>query len=122
MPYRPDTPCKHPDCAKLVPYGTDYCDEHKALHPKPSRNATARGYDRQWRKISKAYLNANPLCVRCKAEGKFVKATVVDHIIPHKGDRELFWDRSNWQSLCKHCHDVKTSTEDNGFAKITYRY
>ena len=32
----------------------------------------------------------------------------VDHIIPHRGDPELFWDRSNWQALCKNCHDRKT--------------
>jgi predicted kinase len=40
---------------------------------------------------------------------------VVDHIIPHKGDYELFWDEGNWQTLCKRCHDVKTATEDGGF-------
>jgi 5-methylcytosine-specific restriction protein A len=32
-------------------------------------------------------------------------ATVVDHIIPHKGDKRLFWDPSNWQPLCKLHHD-----------------
>ena len=38
--------------------------------------------------------------------------TVVDHIIPHRGDQKLFWDRSNWQPLCEHHHNVKTMTED----------
>ena len=28
----------------------------------------------------------------------------LDHIIPHRGDRKLFWDRDNWQALCKSCH------------------
>jgi len=32
-------------------------------------------------------------------------ASVVDHIVAHRGDQELFWDQSNWQSLCKPCHD-----------------
>lgn len=58
------------------------------------------------------YLQSHPLCVRCLAEGRYVKATVVDHIIPHRGDRKLFWDRDNWQALCKSCHDSKTMTED----------
>ncbi|WP_320109629.1 HNH endonuclease [Rhodopseudomonas sp. P2A-2r] len=31
-------------------------------------------------------------------------ASVVDHIIPHRGDRARFWDRTNWQPLCTHCH------------------
>ncbi len=119
MPYRPDTPCKHPGCPKLVSYGKSYCDEHKALHPVEVRSGYSRGYNRKWQKESKAFLAANPLCVRCKAKGKYTKATVVDHIKPHRGNNELFWDRSNWQPLCKHCHDVKTMTEDS---KIRYEY
>lgn len=51
--------------------------------------------------------------------GEMVKATVVDHIIPHRGDQKLFWDQRNWQSLCKQCHDRKTLTED---IHPTYRY
>lgn len=42
---------------------------------------------------------------------------LVDHIIPHKGDMELFWDRNNWQAMAKECHDKKTATEDGGFGK-----
>jgi 5-methylcytosine-specific restriction protein A len=45
-------------------------------------------------------------------QGRLVKATVVDHIVPHRGDVKLFWDENNWQSLCKSCHDHKTMTED----------
>lgn len=37
--------------------------------------------------------------------GRYVAATVVDHIVPHRGDMKLFWDRDNWQALCKACHD-----------------
>lgn len=119
MPYRPNIPCKHQGCPRLIPYGTKYCDEHKPLHPQEVRSAYSRGYDRQWQKMSKAYLKANPLCVRCKAKGKYTKATVVDHIKPHRGNKALFWDRSNWQSLCKHCHDKKSMTEDRYFE---YKY
>jgi 5-methylcytosine-specific restriction protein A len=36
---------------------------------------------------------------------------VVDHIIPHKGDKKLFWSRDNWQSLCLSCHNRKSATE-----------
>nr|WP_313010818.1 HNH endonuclease [Brucella intermedia] len=32
-------------------------------------------------------------------------ASVVDHIQPHRGNKELFWWRGNWQSLCQPCHD-----------------
>jgi 5-methylcytosine-specific restriction protein A len=40
-----------------------------------------------------------------------VLATVVDHIVPHRGDQRLFWDEANWAALCKPCHDAKTARE-----------
>ena len=55
------------------------------------------------------HLNRRPLCNACKIESLDRLATVVDHIKPHRGDTELFWDESNWQSLCKQCHDRKTA-------------
>ncbi|WP_304879789.1 HNH endonuclease [uncultured Parasutterella sp.] len=33
----------------------------------------------------------------------------------------MFWDESNWQALCKRCHDRKTAAEDGGFGN-TNRY
>lgn len=50
------------------------------------------------------------------ARDEIVASAVVDHIVPHKKDQKLFWRRSNWQALCKPCHDRKTATEDGGFA------
>lgn len=68
---------------------------------------------------SRRYLRDNPLCVMCKNNGRFVEATVVDHIVLHRGNQKLFWDKNNWQALCKPCHDKKTGTEDS---TPTYRY
>lgn len=72
-------------------------------------------YGWQWQKARAAYLAANPLCVHCQAEGRDELATVVDHVVPHKGDETLFWDEANWQSLCGTCHNRKTVMEDGGF-------
>jgi 5-methylcytosine-specific restriction protein A len=63
------------------------------------------------------YLKQHPLCVKCLEEGKITIATVVDHIIPHKGDMVLFWQVENHQALCKRCHAIKTAKEDGGFGK-----
>ena len=120
MPYKPKVPCKHPGCAALVASGTKYCDEHKAMHPEEVRSAAGRGYNAAWRKASKQFLRAHPLCEECQKQGKFVMATVVDHIVPHRGDEKLFWDRSNWRALCKRCHDRKTMTEDR-YQEYHYR-
>ena len=112
MPRSPDHPCRHPGCPKLVPKGKKYCDDHIALHPEEIRPAAARGYGARWQRLSKLFLLSHPLCAKCQREGKYVKATVVDHIRPHRGDPGLFWDQTNWQPLCKHHHDVKTRNED----------
>ena len=48
MPSRPKTPCRHPGCAALVPYGTKYCEVHKPMHPEEVRSAESRGYGRAW--------------------------------------------------------------------------
>ena len=46
--------------------------------------------------------------MHCLAEGRLTRATVVDHIVPHRGDRQLFWDQGNLAGCCKPCHDRKT--------------
>lgn len=121
MPRKPRVPCKHPGCAALVEPGTGYCDKHRALHPEAVRSARKAGYDKRWEKASKRYLQSHPLCVRCMAMDppRYTKATVTDHIVPHRGDQKLFWNESNWQALCKPCHDRKTLTED---INPEYRY
>lgn len=119
VPRFPDHPCSHPGCPRLVPSGRKYCDEHLPLHPEEVRSASSRGYGSRWRRESKAFLRAHPLCAECERNGRYVKATVVDHKVPHRGDQRLFWDRDNWQPLCKPCHDKKTGDEDS---RPTYGY
>lgn len=120
MPWAPKKPC--PRCGRLTT--ARYCERHQA-EAEASRkvaderrgSASSRGYDRQWRKARSRYLAEHPLCVQCLAEGRVTSATIVDHIIPHKGDRRLFWDEGNWQSLCKSHHDAKTAREDGGLGR-----
>lgn len=72
-------------------------------------------YDRRWRKARAQFLRERPLCVEHERRGELVQAEVVDHITPHRGDRRLFWDRANWQPLCKQCHDShKQRAEKSG--------
>ena len=85
------------------------------LNLAPRESASTRGYNAKWRNARIAYLQQNPLCVDCQAEGRIVSARVIDHIIPHKGNDELFWDRNNWQPLCQSHHSRKTARSDGGF-------
>lgn len=119
MPSKPKHPCKYPMCPALVPAGQTYCNEHRNLDGYRRSNASERGYNSRWRRLSKLYLKKHPLCVKCLEKGRYETATVVDHIVPHRGDTKLFWDEKNWQALCKACHDVKTGREDS---KPLYTY
>jgi 5-methylcytosine-specific restriction protein A len=80
-------------------------------YEKSRASARASGYDARWQKARRAFLDANPLCVSCMAQGRRVRASAVDHITPHRGDAATFWDVSNWQALCQSCHSRKTATE-----------
>ena len=110
VPMKPRKPCNHLGCPKLTE--GYYCEEHLVLHRGDRASSGKRGYNSRWQKARARYLKAHPLCVLCARQNKYVKATVVDHIKPHRGDPILFWDESNWQSLCKPCHDNKTWNED----------
>jgi 5-methylcytosine-specific restriction protein A len=77
--------------------------------------ANQRGYNYAWQKARLVHLAAHPLCVYCDRAGLVVAAAVVDHKVAHKGDPSLFWDQSNWESLCKTCHN---STKQREEAKI----
>ena len=74
-------------------------------------------YNYRWQQARLVYLRAHPLCTchECVAGKRLRLANVVDHIVPHRGDTNLFWDEANWQAMNKRCHDIKTAGEDGGF-------
>lgn len=125
-------PCARSGCRNLVSSG--YCDGCAPKHSLEARtelkrpSAHKRGYTRAWSAASVAFRAENPLCegLRVVPGGPIVinthpgvirPATLTDHIEPHKGDMELFWDQNNWQSSCDDCHNVKTAREDGGFGR-----
>lgn len=107
-------PCTHPGCRKYAVKGEAYCEEHLKAKAKENDsrrlNAYQRGYTSKWDKARRVFLMTHPLCVVCGRP-----ATDVDHIVPHRGDKRLFWDQNNWQPLCHECHSRKTVKEDGGF-------
>jgi 5-methylcytosine-specific restriction enzyme A len=121
VPTRPKRPCNYPGCPELVEAGERYCPKHKKLISKQidqrRGSSTQRGYNARWQRARKVFLQKNPLCVECLKEGNVTPATVVDHIVPHKGNYNLFWNESNWQSLCATHHNIKTAKENGGWGK-----
>jgi 5-methylcytosine-specific restriction protein A len=118
MPLAAPTPCRQPGCSALVA-SAGYCTAHKRQVRKQQDeqrgSSASRGYGHRWRKAREAYLRAHPLCAECERHDRLTPATDVDHITPHRGDMALFWDSTNWQSLCHTCHSSKTAREDGGF-------
>ena len=112
-------------CNKLVELPKRYCNGCEAdgagKDNRPS--AAARLYDAWWRRESKAFLAENPIAVDIFREhgGRQFAAEAVDHIIPHRGNVELFRDKSNWQGLTRSDHSRKTALEDGGFGNARKR-
>lgn len=89
-----------------------------APNDKPGRRVPPRQYNRRWAKARATYLRRNPYCAFCLERGVQSVARIVDHIEPHRGDSSKFWDSSNWQGLCKTCHDgAKQSEEVTGVVR-----
>lgn len=73
---------------------------------------------KQWYRLRWYQLEQQPTCTLCKQLGRTTAATVVDHIKPHRGDLELFYDPSNLQALCAPCHDRhKQRQEKTGYLR-----
>lgn len=117
-------PCAHPGCHELVRAG--YCDKHR---PKDRSRRSAEAVD--WHRwyglpiwtdtLRPNQLLREPFCRECSRRAVAenlphllrVRATDVDHVIPHRGNWRLFTDSGNLQSLCHACHSRKTMAEMN---------
>lgn len=82
-----------------------------------------RGYGYRWQKARAEHLAAHPFCEYCLRERAILAravaevivecaqrgiplpyGNVVDHVVAHRGDEALFWNRANWQTLCATHH------------------
>lgn len=112
MALKPLRPCRHPGCPALTREG--YCPRHKPSKASRRGSAEYHGWYSLpvWTEdLRPAQLLREPFCRECAKRGIRTRATVVDHVTPHRGDWALFIDPANHQSLCKSCHDRKTAKE-----------
>lgn len=78
---------------------------------RAGKNSAQRGYDRRWQRRREAQLRSEPMCAYCARQGFVTPATVADHIVPHRGDPELF-ENGELQSLCASCHSSAKQREE----------
>jgi 5-methylcytosine-specific restriction enzyme A len=71
-------------------------------------------YGRKAWKDRRVHQLANqPLCEWCEKLGLTTAATVADHVVPHRGDLDLF-HHGELQSLCAPCHDAGKARQERG--------
>lgn len=106
MPTKP--PSIRPCCNRVIAAG-DRCEcqrerdrDRGARHDRNRPTAAARGYGARWREFARRFLRQHGACAFCGAN-----ATVVDHIVPHRGDTSIFWRAGNHQPLCAACHNSR---------------
>lgn len=112
MPVRAARICS---CGRRVPHGLR-CECRKAADrvanaKRPS--AAQRGYDAEWRGLSKAFLS-EPQNQHC-ACGE--PATLVGHIISIRQAPHLRLVRSNWKPSCNACNLRQNVRFEGGFGK-----
>jgi 5-methylcytosine-specific restriction protein A len=113
--------CRFPGCGTLLE-NQGYCDKHKIeKKTEPFKNAVKSNeglYNTtRWRKLRAKLLEEQENCYRCgifKTESKLE----VHHIIPPRGDEELFFDINNLAVVCSECHKVITAQEIQRRKKI----
>ena len=117
-PMAPAYPCAEQGCpSQAATRGR--CLEHAKQIDQRRGTSADRGYGRAWQKAAAAFKVRNPLCgmrdghaapvmSRCHEQGITTAAYQVDHVIPHRGDRALFDNQANWQSLCRSCGSAKS--------------
>jgi 5-methylcytosine-specific restriction protein A len=105
-------PCRWPGCAAIVPFGVrpGYCPVHRGQADRARGTAAARGYDRRWAELSRAFLRGHARCELCGAP-----ATDTDHRMPRRAGGSDAW--ANLRALCGTCHRRRTAIDSSGWRK-----
>jgi 5-methylcytosine-specific restriction protein A len=104
--------CHHPGCNNLIPTSERYCAQHKREPAPLFSNAVRYKYDElyhttQWRKLCDKVLREQPHCSKCGSTNNLQ----VHHIIPHRGNEELFFNENNLTVVYAACHRILTNRE-----------
>jgi 5-methylcytosine-specific restriction protein A len=114
LPWAPKHPCSKcgratdkrfcDRCAPQVERAREQNEPWRAWYRTPRWKAL------RWEVLTEAMFRCQ--CEECKGEKVWPKATVVDHVEPHRGDETKFWS-GPFKAMAKRCHDAKTARETN---------
>ena len=120
--------CQYSGCDEMAEQGHTYCIKHLAESQKkhkewleshnkkkPFENATrSNNYNNaEWRRLRREVLKRDGYqCCQCGATAEECGFPLeIHHIIPPKGNKELFYNIDNCVTLCKCCHSRITQQE-----------
>ena len=117
--------CNHPGCMNTVNNKGDYCPEHSnSNNRQDDRRVNNYGSSKKtyahdnykhlynssaWRKLRQLVWQRDSYT--CQLCGATDTQLVADHVQPHRGNTDLFYEMDNLVTLCKACHDYKTRQE-----------
>ncbi len=107
--------CTYPGCSRLaIERGRCAMHRRDAERFFPRDPVSQRLYNTQeWKAIRDEQLTREPWCRECAKHGVKRRATIADHIKPHKNNEQEFY-HGELQSLCVACHAQKTNRERAG--------
>lgn len=108
MPLATKRPCSISGCNNAA-IKNGKCKEHAREYNYSLTNREFQWmyHTKDWKVLKTNQLRKQSWCNSCSST-RFLQ---VDHIIPHNGDAEKFFDQNNLQTLCRGCHSSKTAKE-----------
>lgn len=110
MPAASKARCSNPSCRRLHA-GRGRCRDCRNVKDRQIHSSNPWRWvynDPRWHRLRDQVLSEEPIC---RTAGCQEPSTVVDHMVQHRGDADLAFDRANCQALCKRHHDEKTARE-----------
>jgi 5-methylcytosine-specific restriction protein A len=103
--------CNYPGCNNLIQPSEKYCANHKNEPASPFSSAIRYNEElyqtARWRSLRKKILKEQSHCLYCGS----TECLQVHHVVPPRGNEELFFNENNLIVVCAACHRIITNRE-----------
>jgi 5-methylcytosine-specific restriction protein A len=106
--------CNSPGCNTLIDPFERYCQQHQKEQPPPFSSAIRYNESLYkttlWKQLRAKVLKEQTSCFKCGIDKTEAKLEV-HHLIPPRGNEDLFFDENNLVAVCPICHRIITNRE-----------
>lgn len=100
-------------CREKKVYNSGYCTLHGGKRSEKYIENKGLYNQKIWKQIRMVTQSTQPICVSCLASGIIKQTEAIDHVFPHRQDKDRF-KHNLFQGLCIPCHTQKTMLESTG--------